>query len=87
MATNPELADLIEAGLIIETPDQLREEKREAQVRQVRVAVGGHEQAAVRRIVLYTATCFFIGGGWVFPPVLIFALITLFLLGLSDQLA
>jgi hypothetical protein len=82
MATNPELADLIEAGLIIPTPDKLKE--AEPTVRNI---IAGHPQAAIRRIVLYFILIIFIGLSAVWYPFVIAASATAALLLASDQLA
>ena len=83
MPTTPELQDLIDAGMIEKTPDMLREEK----VAIIRNVVAGHPQAAVRRIILYTALVVLMGLGALWAPFLILALAVVVLLATTDQIA
>lgn len=52
-----------------------------------RLVIAGHEQGAVRRIVLWVLLFGFIGGTTVFPVLVLPAIIVALLLALTDQLA
>jgi hypothetical protein len=66
-----------------ETPDMVRDRHIAA----VRNVVAGHPQAAVRRIILYTALVVLVGLGALWAPFLILAMAVVVLLATTDQIA